>query len=149
MTTETIGFIGLGNMGGRMTKCIIRGGRDVLGFDANPSAIDGSGASGAASVAELTRASDFILLSLPDSHVVESVVFDDGGVLENIDSGKVVIDLSTAAPESTRRVHELLAQKGAAYLDAGISGGAAAADVGKLTLMVGGETEALDRVRSV
>ena len=60
-----------------------------------------------------------------------------------------MVDLSTSAPESTRRIHALLSAKGAAYLDAGISGGAAAADVGKLTLMVGGEKEALDKVRFV
>jgi 3-hydroxyisobutyrate dehydrogenase len=60
-----------------------------------------------------------------------------------------VVDLSTAAPESTRRIHALLAERGAEYVDAGISGGAAAADKGTLTLMVGGDEAALAAVQDV
>ena len=149
MTENKIGFIGLGNMGGRISKCIVRAGAAVLGFDTNADVIDATGASAAASVASLARESDVVLLSLPDSRVVESVVLGPNGVLENAKSGQVIVDLSTAAPESTRRIHGLLATKGAAYLDAGISGGAAAADSGMLTLMVGGEKEVLDSVQSV
>ena len=149
MTTEKIGFIGLGNMGGRMTKCIVRGGSKVVGFDANSTVVAGTGASPAMSIGALTRQADIVLLSLPDSHVVESVVLGDDGVLENSRPTQVVVDLSTAAPSSTRRLHELLADKGVAYLDAGISGGAAAAEAGTLTLMVGGEKVDLDRIRPV
>jgi 3-hydroxyisobutyrate dehydrogenase len=149
MGTDRIGFIGLGNMGGRMTKCLVRGNLSVLGFDVNTSVIAETGAQPADSAGAVARDSDIVLLSLPDSRIIEAVVLGDGGVLECARAGQVVIDLSTAAPESTRRIHGLLAQKGAAYLDAGISGGAAAADAGKLTLMVGGEHEVLDRVRPV
>lgn len=149
MAMSKIGFIGLGNMGGRMSKCIVRNGGDVLGFDTNSTVIEEAGASAAQSVATLVAQSDVVLLSLPDSHVVEAVVLGSGGVLENAKAGQIIVDLSTAAPESTRKIHELLAKKGASYLDAGISGGAAAADVGKLTLMVGGEKAALDQVQSV
>jgi 3-hydroxyisobutyrate dehydrogenase-like beta-hydroxyacid dehydrogenase len=149
MTTPRIGFIGLGNMGGRMSKCIVRGGGKVLGFDTNAAVIEGAGAGAANSVAEVVRESDVVLLSLSDSRVVEAVVLGADGVLANAKSGEVVVDLSTAAPESTRRIHALLGEKGVAYLDAGISGGAAAADVGKLTLMVGGEKDVLDRVQHV
>jgi 3-hydroxyisobutyrate dehydrogenase len=61
----------------------------------------------------------------------------------------VIVDLSTAAPSSTRDLERRLAARGAVYLDAGISGGAAAADKGELTLMVGGDADALERVRPV
>jgi 3-hydroxyisobutyrate dehydrogenase-like beta-hydroxyacid dehydrogenase len=149
MTDKAIGFIGLGNMGGRMSKCIVRGGGSVLGFDTNVDVITGADAVPASSVAQVTAECDIVLLSLPDSHVVEAVVLGDNGVLANARKGQIVVDLSTAAPASTRQIHALLAEKGAAYLDAGISGGAAAADVGKLTLMVGGEREVLDRVQPV
>jgi 3-hydroxyisobutyrate dehydrogenase-like beta-hydroxyacid dehydrogenase len=64
-------------------------------------------------------------------------------------AGQVIVDLSTAAPSSTMRLHELLAGKGVEFLDAGISGGAAAADKGTLTIMVGGGEAALDRLRPV
>jgi len=149
MASTDIGFIGLGNMGGRMSKCIVRNGGSVVGFDTNASVVAEAGATPAASVAEVLASCDVILLSLPDSRVVEKVVLGDDGILDHVRDGQVVVDLSTAAPESTRRIHSLLAKKGASYLDAGISGGAAAADVGKLTLMVGGETEVLERVRPV
>jgi 3-hydroxyisobutyrate dehydrogenase len=150
MTIESaIGFIGLGNMGGRMTKAITRTGREVLGFDVVAANIAASGAQPASSVAEVAGGSDIVLLSLPESTVVESVVAGDDGVLTHARRGQIVVDLSTAAPESTRRLAEALNAKGVSYLDAGISGGAAAADKGALTLMVGGAESALERARPV
>jgi len=149
MTSESIGFIGLGNMGGRMSKCIVRNGQSVLGFDTNPEMIVSADAQSAGSVAEVVKSCDIVLLSLPDSKVVEAVVLGDDGLLANARSGQIIVDLSTAAPESTRKIYNLLKTKGASYLDAGISGGAAAADAGTLTLMVGGEEEILVKVQPV
>ena len=149
MTQTRIGFIGLGNMGGRMARCIARGGREVLGFDAREESIISAGATVADSGAAVMDASDIVLLSLPDSHVVEAVIYGDNGLLARARPGQIVVDLSTSAPASTRKIRELLAEKGAEYLDAGISGGAAAADKGALTLMVGGDSTALDRAREV
>jgi 3-hydroxyisobutyrate dehydrogenase-like beta-hydroxyacid dehydrogenase len=71
------------------------------------------------------------------------------GVLGAAREGQVVVDLSTASPTSTIALHAELAEKGAEYLDAGISGGAAAAEKGTLTLMTGGSEEALERVRPI
>jgi len=149
MTSESIGFIGLGNMGGRMSKCIVRNGQSVLGFDTNPEMILSADAHSANSVAEVVRSCDIVLLSLPDSKVVEAVVLGNEGVLANVRAAQIIVDLSTAAPESTRKISSLLKTKGASYLDAGISGGAAAADAGTLTLMVGGEEEILAQVQPV
>ncbi len=149
MTQQRIGFIGLGNMGGRMTACIVRAGREVLGFDAKAENIALAGAVAAASGKDVIERSDVVFLSLPDSRVIESVVYGPEGLIEHSREGQVVVDLSTAAPESTRRIHEAFAQRGVRYLDAGISGGAAAAEKGRLTLMVGGEADALDAVRDV
>ncbi len=147
MTKEPVGFIGLGNMGGRMTRCIVRAGGAVLGYDVNPDIIEATGATPAPSVPAVVEGCHHVLLSLPDSHVVEAVVLGPDGVLEHVKAGQVIVDLSTSAPESTRRICALLAERGADYLDAGISGGAAAADAGKLTLMVGGSEHALAEVR--
>jgi 3-hydroxyisobutyrate dehydrogenase len=149
VTDRRIGFIGLGNMGGRMAACLRRDGHDVLGYDVRPENATACGATPASSVAEVVGGSDVVLLSLPDSSVVEPVVLGDDGVLAHAREGQIVVDLSTAAPESTRRIHARLAERGAEYLDAGISGGAAAADKGTLTLMVGGDPAALDAVRDV
>ncbi|MET7399121.1 NAD(P)-dependent oxidoreductase [Dactylosporangium sp. NPDC005572] len=142
-----IGFAGLGNMGGRIAACIVRAGHDVLGYDLRPEHVTAAGARPAGSVGEVAGHSDLVLLSLPDSRVVEAVVLGDDGVLAHARPGQIVVDLSTAAPDSTTRLHRLLAERGAAYLDAGISGGAAAAEKAALTLMVGGDAAVLDRAR--
>jgi 3-hydroxyisobutyrate dehydrogenase-like beta-hydroxyacid dehydrogenase len=144
-----VGFIGLGNMGGRMARCLISKDTPVLGFDPRTENVTAVGAEVAESAQDVTRRSDVVLLSLPDSRVVESVMDGPDGVIAAAREGQVIVDLSTAAPESTRRIHADLAERGAAYLDAGISGGAAAAEKGALTLMVGGDADALDRVRGV
>lgn len=149
MSETRIGFIGLGNMGGRMSSCILQAGEQVLGFDAKADNITAVGATPAASGAAVMEGADVILLSLPDSRVVEAVVFGPDGILAHARSGQVVVDLSTSAPQSTRRIHAEFAEKGVAFLDAGISGGAAAAEKGQLTLMVGGERSALDEVQPV
>lgn len=147
MSDERIGFIGLGNMGGRMARRITGAGVAVLGFDPRTESIGEAGASPADSAVHVVAGSDIVLLSLPDSKVVEAVFYGDGRAIDAIREGQVVVDLSTANPESTRRIAADLAERGASYLDAGISGGAAAAEKGALTLMVGGSADALDRVR--
>lgn len=143
----TIGFIGLGNMGGRMTRRIVDAGIEVLGYDAKTDNIAPSGASAASSAAEVASSSDIVFLSLPESKIVEAVIRGADGIAAHLRDGTVVVDLSTSAPASTRSIHAELAERGVAYLDAGISGGAAAAEKGQLTLMVGGEAEALATVQ--
>jgi 3-hydroxyisobutyrate dehydrogenase len=130
-----------------MAACIVGAGQEVLGYDVRSE--NTAGVKAAGSVAEVTEGCDILLLSLPDSRVVESVMSGDDGVLAHVREGQIVVDLSTSAPESTARIHQLLGERGTAYLDAGISGGAAAAEKGALTLMVGGEPEVLDRAREV
>ncbi len=144
--TDRIGFIGLGNMGGRMTRRVVDGGVDVAGFDLDRDAVLAAVAAPADAPRAVVEGSDVVFLSLPDSKVVERVVFGDPEFIPALRSGMVVVDLSTAAPSSTKRIAAELAERGVAYLDAGISGGAAAAEKGTLTLMVGGDAAALERV---
>ncbi len=147
--SEMIGFIGMGNMGGRIARRLVDAGHTVLGYDPVAGAAERAGASPAVDVAEVARGAGHILLSLPDSRVVEAVVTGEDGLLANVRRGQIVVDLSTSAPDSTRRIAEALADRGCDYLDAGVSGGAAAAERGVLTLMVGGKEPALDRIRPV
>lgn len=149
MSTQRIGFIGLGNMGGRMATCISRAGREVIGSDPVTKNVSDAGARLAPDLASLVAETDIILLSLPNSSVVEAVMRGPEGVLSSLRPGQIVVDLSTSAPASTRQIAEVVAGAGAHYLDAGISGGAAAADRGALVLMVGGDAEVLERVRPV
>jgi 3-hydroxyisobutyrate dehydrogenase len=133
-------------MGGRMTRRLVDAGHPVLGHDLDPDAAARCGATAAASVAEVVGGSDVVLLSLPDSRVVEPVVRGPGGVLDSCRPGQLVLDLSTAAPESTIALAADLTRHGVEFLDAGISGGAAAAEKGTLTLMIGADQAAVDRV---
>lgn len=147
MSELRIGFIGLGNMGGRMATCITKAGHAVLGYDPVAANISAAGARPAVSAADVVDGADIILLSLPKSAVVEAVMLGDGGVLGRLRDGQIVVDLSTSAPASTRMLAGKVAAAGASYLDAGISGGAAAAEKGELVLMVGGEEDVLERAR--
>lgn len=143
----TAGMVGVGNMGGRMTRRLVSAGYEVVAMDADPARVPACGARPAASLADLSAQCDVIMMSLPDSTVIESVVRGADGLLDHAREGQVIVDLSTADPASTRALHDALLTRGVCYLDAGISGGAAAADAGTLTLMVGGDAEALDEVR--
>jgi 3-hydroxyisobutyrate dehydrogenase len=143
-----VGVIGVGHMGGRIARRMTQTGQAVSGYDRDPGRIPAE-VGAAPSIAALLRDSDVVLLSLPDSRAIEAVVLGDDGVLAHAREGQVVVDLSTASPRSTVHLHERLGERGVAFLDAGISGGAAAAEKGTLTLMVGGSEAALDAVRPV
>jgi 3-hydroxyisobutyrate dehydrogenase len=149
VTSTAIGFVGLGNMGGRITRVLVGSGQPVLGYDLAADRVRAAGAEPAESPSAVAAATDLVLLSLPDSTVVEQVVLGGGGLIDARRAGQVVVDLSTASPDSTRRISDRLAELGVAYLDAGISGGAAAAERGALTLMVGGPPSALETARPV
>lgn len=147
MAKQTIGFIGLGNMGGRMARRLVDAGHLVRGLDAVPGRSGACGAMPVTGIAEAARDAGHILLSLPDSRAVENVLEGPQGLLQHLRPGQVVVDLSTSAVESTRRLAQAVAEQGAAYVDAGISGGAAAAEKGTLTLMVGGGDEVVRELR--
>lgn len=142
-----LGFIGLGNMGGRMARCITRSGEPLVGFDMRAESIEAAGATGVSSAAEVVAQADIVMMSLPDSTVIEAVVYGEPAFLRNVRPGQVIVDLSTASPESTKRIAADIAERGGFYVDAGISGGAAVAEKGQLTLMVGGDAGALERAR--
>ncbi|MGH8418678.1 MAG: NAD(P)-dependent oxidoreductase [Pseudomonas sp.] len=144
MNNTILGFIGLGNMGGRMTRCLVNAGLNVLGYDTDTQRTMDAGAQVAASVAQIAAEASVILLSLPDSKVVEAVVEGPHGLLAHSREGQIIVDLSTAAASSTIRLHGLFAERGVQYIDAGISGGAAAAEKGALTLMVGGDAATVE-----
>ncbi|MGZ4165142.1 MAG: NAD(P)-dependent oxidoreductase [Solirubrobacteraceae bacterium] len=148
MTADALraGIIGAGNMGGRMGRRVAAAGDPIVAFDANADTLRECGMEAAESAAALVESADVVLLSLPDSSIIERVVLGQDGVLAHAQSGQIVVDLSTADPRSSVRIHETLAEQDVTFLDAGISGGAAAAEKGSLTLMVGGDASALERV---
>lgn len=146
--SDTVGFIGLGNMGGRIANRLSQVGYDVKGFDIRPGLAEAWGLGPAASIAEACKA-NVVLLSLPDSRIIERVALEGGGIVDSASPGSTVVDLSTADPASSRRLHAMFAERGVDFLDAGVSGGTSGAAAGTLTIMVGGSEVAFARVRPV
>lgn len=105
------------------------------------------GAEVADSIAALTKASEVVLVCVSDTPDVEAVMH--GGVIEGLGPGGVVVDHSTISPSATITLAAEVAQRGAAFLDAPVSGGAEGAARGTLSIMVGGDAAALERVRPV
>ncbi len=140
-----IGFIGTGIMGRPMAGHLAKGGHQVLTFSRSNSAVEGC--SSAKSIAELTAASDVIILMLPDTPDVAAVLFGDGGVASALSKGKTVIDMSSISPTETKRFAARVRELGCEYLDAPVSGGEVGAKAATLTIMVGGSQPAFDRIK--
>jgi 3-hydroxyisobutyrate dehydrogenase-like beta-hydroxyacid dehydrogenase len=144
-----VGFVGVGNIGAPICRHLIDGGYPVVVFDADPRALEefrGTAAIIASSLTDLARRSEVVVLSLPDSDVVERVVLGEEGLLaDGLSGGKVLIDTSSSRPSSTRHIAAHLAEKGIDMLDAPVSGGVLRAREGSLAVMVGGEEEVYER----
>ncbi|ALS94212.1 3-hydroxyisobutyrate dehydrogenase [Xanthomonas oryzae] len=149
---SNIAFIGLGNMGGPMAANLIKAGHQLRVFDLAPAALDAATAAGAhtASSAQDTLADAEIVISmLPASRHVEGLYLGDSGILAQIPHGALVIDCSTIAPLSARKVADAAKARGLTMLDAPVSGGTAGAAAGTLTFIVGGAAEVLQHARPV
>jgi len=145
-----IAFIGLGNMGGPMAANLAKAGHALRVFDLVPAAVAHAveaGAVAAASAAETLAGAELVISMLPASRHVEGLYLGDDGLLAKIPAGALVIDCSTIAPATARKVAEAAAARGLQMLDAPVSGGTAGAAAGTLTFIVGGTAEALDKAR--
>jgi 3-hydroxyisobutyrate dehydrogenase len=145
-----IAFIGLGNMGGPMALNLKKAGHDVSGFDLSEAArtkFAADGLSIAASAAATLDGAEVVISMLPASQHVESLYLGEDGLLARIAPGTLVIDSSTIAAASSRKVAEAAARRGIAVIDAPVSGGTGGAIAGTLTFMVGGSAADLERAR--
>ncbi|HYH28872.1 MAG TPA: 2-hydroxy-3-oxopropionate reductase [Pseudonocardia sp.] len=147
----TIGFIGLGIMGGPMAANLLAAGHTVLGYDTQPAASDRLVAAGGKAVDSVgaATAADVVITMLPDSPQVEEVVLGEGGVLEHAEPGLLLVDMSTIRPDTSVTVAAAAAARGVRALDAPVSGGEKGAVDGVLSIMVGGEAEAFAAARPV
>lgn len=146
---KTIGFIGLGAMGNPMAKNFVKNGYNVLVYDVSENAVEALAKEGAKrcdTVAELAESSEVIFASLPNGKIVESIMTGEAGVIASAKKGSCIVDLSSVAPETSVRMYELAKKKEIAYLDAPVSGGVAGAGAGTLTIMVGGDREAFEKI---
>ena len=147
-----IAFIGLGNMGGPMAMNLHKAGHQVSGFDLSEAACRKYAADGlaiAATAAATLDGAEVVVSMLPASQHVEALYLGDNGLLARIAPGTLVIDSSTIAAASSRKVAEEGRKRGIAVLDAPDSGGTGGAIAGTLTFMVGGSTADLERARPV
>jgi 3-hydroxyisobutyrate dehydrogenase len=147
---SNIAFIGLGNMGGPMAANLIKAGHTLSVYDLAPAplaAAKAAGASIAANPAAAVAHAEVVVTMLPASRHVESLYLGEGGLLSVIKPGTLVIDCSTIAPVSSRKVGQAALDRQLAFIDAPVSGGTAGAAAGTLTFIVGGEAEALERAR--
>jgi 3-hydroxyisobutyrate dehydrogenase len=142
-----VGFIGLGAMGLPMTRNLLNAGHQVTVASRSRPPIDAAIAAGAVDggdPAGVAKASDIIILCVPDSPEVTQVL---DAMMPVIGPPQVVIDCSTIDPGIERSQHERVASTGARYLDAPLSGGTIGAEKGTLTVMVGGDASTLDEAR--
>jgi 3-hydroxyisobutyrate dehydrogenase len=147
-----VGFIGLGTMGRHMAANLRAGGHELVVHDISEAAarphLD-AGASWAASPAEVAAATEVTFTSLPGPPEVEAVALGPGGLLEGMSPGKAYFDLSTNSPTVVRRICAAFTERGAAMLDAPVSGGPRGAETRKLAIWVGGDEAVFEAHRGV
>jgi 2-hydroxy-3-oxopropionate reductase len=145
MSRMRIGFVGLGVMGRPMARNLLKAGYSLVvckHLDPRPvQELVAAGATEAASPKQVAELSDIVITMLPDSAEVEEVVLGPNGLLEGARRGSVIIDMSSIAPSTSRKLAEEAERRGVEMLDAPVSGGETGAIQGTLAIMVGGKQE--------
>jgi len=150
--TLRAGFIGLGNIGKPMARRILDGGLPLAVFDVVPAPANELAAAGARAVSsprDVAAESDVIGVCVRDDAEVRAVVLGDAGIVTAAAPGSVVAIHSTILPRTVREIASELAPHGVGVVDACITGGASGAAQGKLTYMVGGDGDAVEKCRPV
>ena len=152
MSTPRVGFIGLGSQGAPMARRIVEGGHPLTVWARRPESVApfaDTAAEVAATPARLAAASDIVGICVVADADVEDVLLRDDGVLAGMAPGGIVAIHSTVHPDTCRRLAEVAAGGDVEVIDAPVSGGAPAAEAGRLLVMVGGPKTALERCRPV
>jgi 2-hydroxy-3-oxopropionate reductase len=146
---QNIGFIGLGIMGAPMAGHLITAGHQLFVHTRSrvPEPIASSSATQCLSAQGVAERADTIFLMLPDTPDVESVLFGPKGVAAGLKAGKSVVDMSSISPVATKSFARRIEALGCAYLDAPVSGGEVGARNATLSIMVGGDEAAFERVK--
>lgn len=145
-----IGFIGIGLMGLPMCRRLLAAGYPLTVWNRSPdkcAPLAAAGAVVAASPAALTAACDVIMTCVADTAALQDVVHRADGIAAGLGAGKTVVDFSSVAPAATRALAAAAQARGAAWVDAPVSGGVVGAEAGTLVIMAGGEAAALEPLR--
>jgi len=149
---KRIAFIGLGHMGLPMARNLLKAGFELRVFDLVPSAVAelaAEGAQAARDARDAVQGTDAVISMLPASRHVEGLYLGEDGLLAYISPGSLVLECSTIAPESAKKVHQAAAELGLEMLDAPVSGGTAGAAAATLTFMIGGAPATLEKARPI
>jgi 3-hydroxyisobutyrate dehydrogenase len=152
MSSDRIGFLGLGTMGAAMAANLARAGFAVTAWNRSPDRapeLDDLGIQRAATPADVARATDIIVVCVSDTPDVEAVLFGSDGLAAGASAGSLVIDCSTISPSATRDFAARLGERDVALVDAPVSGGSEGAQKGTLTIFCGGAAEDVERARPI
>lgn len=152
MSIRRVGLIGTGIMGGPMALNLLKAGFEVAVHSRTRSkaqAVVDAGGQWCDTPRALAAGVEVAISIVPDSPDVEAVYLGADGVCAGIREGSTAVDMSTVSPDAARTVEASLRERGVGFLDAPVSGGKTGAEAGTLTIMVGGESETLERVRPV
>jgi 3-hydroxyisobutyrate dehydrogenase-like beta-hydroxyacid dehydrogenase len=144
-----IGFVGLGVMGGRIALRLLQAGHTVTGYNRTRAKAEWLLASGlclADSPRAAVEASEVTFSMVTGTAALRAVTEGPDGVLAGLGPGKVYVDMSTVSPSASRELAGAVAERGAAMLDAPVSGSVVTLEQGRLSIMVGGDREVVDRV---
>ena len=152
MSSERVGFLGLGTMGAAMAANLARAGFAVTAWNRTPGRapeLDALGVSRSATPADVARSVDVLVICVSDTPDVDAVLFGSDGVASGARPGQLAIDCSTIAPSATRDFAARLTALGMDLVDAPVSGGSEGAQKATLTIFCGGEAEAVERARPI
>ena len=147
-----LGFIGLGAMGGRMVKRMLDAGHSVTGYNRTPSKarwLLDAGMRWANSPRAVAQAADVVFSMVTSTDALHAIANGPDGLLAGIGPGKVYVDMSTVSPAASRELAGLVAATGARMLDAPVSGSLVTLEQGQLSIMVGGNQDAFERVKPI
>jgi 3-hydroxyisobutyrate dehydrogenase len=150
MMPDQVGFIGLGIMGSGMARNLLEKGHDIVVWNRTPARVDplvDAGASAATSPADVAQRCPVVMICVSDTPDVDSVLTAEGGLLEGVRPGSLIVDHSTISPAGTMWFSDEVAARGGAWVDAPVSGGSEGAQRGTLSIMVGGADADVARAR--
>lgn len=147
-----VGFAGLGRMGAPMARRVLEAGFPLTVWNRTPARAEelvGAGAGVAASPRTLAEGAEIVVTMVADSEALDDLLHGDEGLLAGLARGSILVDMSTIGPKAARTFAGEVAERGAHWIDAPVSGSTALAAQGALTLMIGGENEAIERAEPV
>jgi len=144
-----VGFIGLGNVGGKLANSLLRNKFDLTVIDLDSSLTKDFTAKGASTIdspKELAQKVDLIITCLPSPKICAEIMEKKDGVIEGLSKNKIWIEMSTTDNKEVKRIGELVKSKGAIPLDAPVSGGCHRATTGNIAIFVGGERKSFEKI---